>query len=137
MLLDKSPIRSRHKQLASKAGNHSRQSGSRTPTREIRWSNYSVGLRSKTFDEVAQILSEVVGQPFYAQAHAPEEFLENAFASGADPAYMNSVYTQFQLNTAGRIINADATFENFEAITGRKPTTWREFAQKQRHELKY
>lgn len=96
-----------------------------------------LGYDAKTFDEVAQILSEVVGQPFYAQAHAPEEFLENALASGADPAYMNSVYTQFQLNTAGRIMNADATFDNFEAITGRKPTTWREFAQKQRHELKY
>ena len=96
-----------------------------------------LGYDAKTFDEVAQILSEVVGQPFYAQAHTPEEFLENSLSTGADPAYMNSVYTQFKLNTTGQIPNADATFDNFEAITGRKPMTWREFAQKHRHELKY
>lgn len=96
-----------------------------------------LGYDAKTFDEVAQILSEVVGQPFFAQTHTPEEFLENALSTGADPAYMNSVYTQFKLNNAGQIPNADATFDNFEAITGCKPTTWYDFAQKHQHELKY
>jgi uncharacterized protein YbjT (DUF2867 family) len=92
---------------------------------------------AKTFDEIAQIFSEVVGKPFYAEARPPEEFLENAIAAGADIAYMTCVYTQFKLNAAGAIPNADATFDNFESITGRKPTTWREFAQRYKHALDY
>ena len=92
---------------------------------------------SKTFDEIAQILTEVLGTRFFAEDRPPEEFLENALAAGADPAYMTCVYTQFKLNERDAIPNADATFDNFEAITGRQPTTWREFAQRNNDELSY
>lgn len=91
-----------------------------------------LGYDAKTFDEVAQILTDVVGKPFYAEARPPEEFLANALAAGADPAYMTCIYTQFKLNAAGEIPNADATFDNFEAIAGRKPTVWKEFVLKHR-----
>ncbi|MBV8882937.1 MAG: NmrA family NAD(P)-binding protein [Chroococcidiopsidaceae cyanobacterium CP_BM_RX_35] len=96
-----------------------------------------LGYDAKTFDEVAQILTEVAGQPFYVQARPPEEFLENALAAGADPAYMTCVYTQFKLNALAAIPGSDATFDNFETITGRKPTSWREFALKHRDEFYY
>ncbi len=96
-----------------------------------------LGYDAKTFDEIAQILSSVVGKPFYAKAHPPEEFLENALKAGADTTYMTCIYTQFKLNIAGAIPNADAIFDNFEAITGRQPTTWREFAQRHKQELDY
>ncbi|MEL6224535.1 MAG: NmrA family NAD(P)-binding protein, partial [Cyanobacteria bacterium J06627_8] len=102
--------------------------------------NYSgqvipLGYDAKTFDEVAEILSRVTGKSFTADARPPEEFLENALAAGADFAYMTSVYTQFKLNGEGKILDADATFNNFEAITGRKPMTWHQFAQQHRDEL--
>ncbi len=96
-----------------------------------------LGYDAKSFAEIAEIFTEVVGQPFYAQARSPEEFLENALKGGADPAYMNCIYTQFKLNAAGAIPNADATFDNFEAIAGRKPMTWRDFALKNPEKLKY
>ncbi|MEL6470532.1 MAG: SDR family oxidoreductase [Cyanobacteria bacterium J06623_4] len=88
-----------------------------------------LGYDAKTFDEIAEIFSRVTGQPFTAQAHPPEEFLENALASGADVAYMTCVYTQFKLNGLDAIENADATYDNFESITGRRPTTWETFTQ--------
>ena len=88
-----------------------------------------LGYDAKTFDEIAEIFSQVTGQSFTAQAHPPEEFLETALASGADPAYMTCVYTQFKLNGLNAIEKADATYNNFEAITGRKPATWETFAQ--------
>jgi len=94
-----------------------------------------LGYDAKTFDEIADIFTQVTGQLFTAQARPPEEFLENALAAGGDPAYMNCVYTQFKLNNEGAIPNADATFDNFEAITGRKPTTWHEFAQQHQAQL--
>jgi len=94
-----------------------------------------LGYDAKTFAEVAEILSQVTGQAITAEARAPEEFLENALASGADLAYMTCVYTQFKLNGEDKIPNADATFDNFEAITGRTPTTWQTFAQQQRERI--
>jgi NAD(P)H dehydrogenase (quinone) len=96
-----------------------------------------LGYDAKTFDEIAEIFTEVVGQSFRAEAHSPEEFLQNALASGADAAYMTCVYTQFKLNAAGKIPNADATFDNFKSITGREPMTWKEFVQQRRNTLGY
>ncbi|MEL6579630.1 MAG: SDR family NAD(P)-dependent oxidoreductase, partial [Cyanobacteria bacterium J06621_12] len=52
-------------------------------------------------------------------------------------AYMNCVYTQFELNVADKIPEADATFNNFEAIVGRKPNTWQDFAVNYREQLEY
>ena len=96
-----------------------------------------LGYDAKTFAEIAQIFTEVAGKPFHAESRPPEEFLENALKAGADAAYMTCVYTQFKLNAAGAIPNADATFDNFEEIAGCKPTTWREFAEKNKHLLEY
>ena len=94
-----------------------------------------LGYDAKTFDEIADIFSQTTGQTFVAQAHPPEEFLESALASGADPAYMTCVYTQFKLNARNAIKNADATYDNFEAITGKEPSTWETFAQDNRDKL--
>jgi len=94
-----------------------------------------LGYDAKTFDEIAEILAQVTGQPFSAEAHPPEEFLEGALAAGADPAYITCVYTQFKLNGIGAIPDADATFNNFESITGRQPTTWHTFARRHKQEL--
>ncbi len=94
-----------------------------------------LGYEARTFAEIAEILTEVTGRPFAAEARPPEEFLTNALAAGADPAYMTCVYTQFKLNGAGAIPQADATFDNFEAIAGRQPVTWHEFARRHEAEL--
>ncbi|ESA37421.1 hypothetical protein N836_03250 [Leptolyngbya sp. Heron Island J] len=94
-----------------------------------------LGYDTKTFAEVAAILSQVTGQTIQAEARPPEEFLENSLAAGADPAYISCVYTQFKLNGEGAIPDADATFDNFETITGRPPTTWQTFAEHQREQL--
>ncbi len=96
-----------------------------------------LGYDGKTFEEIAQILTEVIGKPFYAEDRSREEFLDNALKAGADPAYMNCVYNQFKLNVEGKIPDAGKTFDNFEAITGKKPMTWREFIVKHREELTY
>ncbi|MEM9244454.1 MAG: NmrA family NAD(P)-binding protein [Cyanobacteria bacterium P01_F01_bin.153] len=95
-----------------------------------------LGYDAKTFAEVAEILSQVTGQTIQAEARPPAEFLENALASGADPAYVTCVYTQFKLNGEGRIPDADQTFDNFEAITGRQPMTWQMFADQNQNELR-
>lgn len=98
---------------------------------------YPLGYEAASIQEVADILTEVIGLPFRQESQPPEVFLEAMLQAGADPAYMNCIYTQFKLNIANAIPNADATFDNFEAITGKKPTSWREFALKHRDEFNY
>ena len=94
-----------------------------------------LGYDGKTFDEIAQILTDILGKPFYTENRPPEEFLNNSLKAGADPAYMNCIYHQFKLNVDNDIPDAGKTFDNFEAITGRKPMTWREFVMKHRAEI--
>ena len=100
-----------------------------------------LGYDAKTMDEVAQILTEVVGQAFETEAHPTKEFLDDALQEGEagiyPNAYMYCVYTQLELNRADAIPKADATFDNFEAITGRKPNTWHDFAVNYREQLAY
>lgn len=100
-----------------------------------------LGYDAKTMDEVAQILTEVIGQPFKTEVHPTKEFLNNLLQEGEEGiypnAYMYCVYTQFELNQADAIPEADAIFDNFEAIVGRKPNTWKEFAVNYREQLAY
>ena len=96
-----------------------------------------IGYDNKTFDEIAQIFTEVISKPFYVDTRPPEEFLTNILKTGADSAYMNCVYKQFKLDCEGKIPNAGATYDNFQAITGRKPINWREFTLKHYEEIVY
>lgn len=98
---------------------------------------YPLGEDTATMHEVAEILTDAVGKPFRLEAHSPEEFLEAMLKSGADPAYMHCIYNQLKLSAANNIPCADATFDNFEEITKRKPMTWQDFAQKHQPEFDY
>ena len=98
-----------------------------------------LGYDAKTIGEIAQIVSEVVGKPFKTKAHSPEEFLKTGVKLEADSiyqdVYIDSVYEQLQLNIADNIPQADATFDNFEAITGRKSNTWKDFILEHKEEF--
>jgi uncharacterized protein YbjT (DUF2867 family) len=98
---------------------------------------YPLGYDTATMQNVAEILTDAVGKPFRLEARSPEEFLDAMLKGGGDPAYMHCVYSQLKLNAANKIPCADATFDNFEKITGRKPMMWRDFAQKHRAEFDY
>lgn len=98
---------------------------------------YPLGYDAATMQEIAQILTDAVGKLFRLEARSPEEFLDAMLKSGGDPAYMHCVYTQLKLNADNKIPCADATFDNFEEITGCKPMTWRDFAQKHKAEFDY
>ncbi|KST61868.1 SDR family oxidoreductase [Mastigocoleus testarum] len=98
---------------------------------------YPLAYDTATMSEVAEILTEVIGKPYRVETRSPEDFLENMLKLGAEATYIHCVYTQLKLNIANEIPNADATFDNFEAITGCKPTSWWEFVEKNREELIY
>ncbi|KOC28389.1 NmrA family protein [Comamonas testosteroni] len=98
---------------------------------------YRLGYDAKSYDEIAAIMSELLGQPFCYEALPPEVFLENMRAVGAEMAYMNCVYDNFKRVAARAIPGVEDTFDNFPEITGREPVRWKEFVQKHRGAFAY
>lgn len=90
---------------------------------------YPLGYDAATMPEIATLLTEIVGQPFHLDNRSPEDFLETVLKAGGDPAYMHCVYNQLKMNIANAIPDANATFDNFEQVTGRQPITWRSLVQ--------
>ena len=93
---------------------------------------HRMGYDAQSLHGVAAILSEVVGGSFTYNPRPPEEFLANALAGGADPAYMKCVFDHYHAYAEGRIPNPDEVFDNFEGIVGRQPVRWSDFAAKHR-----
>jgi NAD(P)H dehydrogenase (quinone) len=63
-------------------------------------------------------------------SHArPKNFWKRCLAAGADPAYMRCVYQNWIDYKARAIPGQDTVYDNFFELTGRKPTTWAEFAK--------
>ncbi|MBD2248269.1 SDR family oxidoreductase [Nostoc sp. FACHB-888] len=104
---------------------------------EHRGQIYPLGYEAATMPEIAKELTEIIGKPFQVDNHSPEEFLETVLKAGGDPAYMQCIYHQLKLNIANAIPEADATFDNFEQITGQKPTTWQSLIQQERSSFIY
>lgn len=98
---------------------------------------YRLGYDAKSYDEIAAIMSEQLGQPFHYQALPPEVFLENMQAAGAEMAYMSCVYDNFKRIVARTIPGVADTFDNFPEITGREPVRWKDFVQKHRSAFVY
>ena len=90
---------------------------------------YRMGYDAQSLDDVARILTEVIGKPFRYDPRPPEEFLAKVLAAGADPAYMNCVYHHYFAYAEGKIPHPDQIFDNFQGITGREPVTWEAFAR--------
>ena len=98
---------------------------------------YRLGHQAATYDQIAAIFTEVIGQPFSYEARPPEEFYRNVLAAGAEPAYMKCVFDLFAELTNGTAVKPDEVFDNLPAIIGRKPRTWVDFAKKHGHKFRY
>lgn len=98
---------------------------------------YRLGYDAKTFDEIASLMTAIVGKPFRYEALSPEIFREAMESSGAEMAYMNCVYDHWKRHAAGTIPGAADIFDNFHEITGKQPTTWDVFIEKHKVELDY
>jgi uncharacterized protein YbjT (DUF2867 family) len=98
---------------------------------------YRMGYEALNYDEIAEIFTRELGQPFRYEARPPEEFYRNVLAAGAEPAYMKCVFNSYSDFTAGRGERVDETFDNLPAIIGKKPRTMAEFARKHAAAFRY
>jgi NAD(P)H dehydrogenase (quinone) len=102
-----------------------------------RGQTYRLGYDAATFGELAEKLTDSVGQPFRYEPLPPEVFLEAMRSAGAEMAYMNCVYDHWKRYAAGTIPGADDTFDNFRSITGRQPATLSDFILRHKAEFSY
>jgi NAD(P)H dehydrogenase (quinone) len=98
---------------------------------------YRLGYEVKSYYEVAEMFTSVLGQPFSYQPRPPSEFLRNVLAAGAEPAYMKCVFDSYSDLTDGTDIGADQVFDNFTSITGGHPRTIADFARRYADRFRY
>lgn len=98
---------------------------------------YRLGYDAASFGDLAELMTDIVGQPFRYDPLPPEVFLEAMRSAGAEMAYMNCVYDHWKRYAAGTIPGADDTFDNFPAITGKQPTKLADFILRHKAEFAY
>jgi uncharacterized protein YbjT (DUF2867 family) len=98
---------------------------------------YHLGYEARTYYDIAEVFTQVIGQPFSYEPRPPEEFYRNVLAAGAEPSYMKCVFDSYTDYTAGKVLGTDQVFDNFPAITGKKPRTLADFARTHADKFRY
>jgi len=98
---------------------------------------YDLSVEARSVPEIAVELTEALGQPFRLAARSPDEFLKAALKAGMDPYYAHGARDALDRFSRNAVRGQADTFDNVEAIIGRKPTTWRQFAESHRSEFSY
>jgi NAD(P)H dehydrogenase (quinone) len=106
------------------------------PARHV-GSTYRLGYDARTYDDIAKIMSHVLGKPFRYEARPPSEFLSHVLAAGAEPAYMKCVFDSYTDFTDGSNERADEVFDNFPALVGRAPCMLSDFIRNHADEFRY
>jgi NAD(P)H dehydrogenase (quinone) len=88
---------------------------------------YRLGAEVRSYHEIAEIMSDVVGQSFVYEPRSPSEFLRKSIAAGAEPVYMRSVHDNYADLEAGRGPGLAQSFQDFSRLTGRAPRSLRDF----------
>jgi NAD(P)H dehydrogenase (quinone) len=97
---------------------------------------YRLGYEAKSFNEIAQLMTNYFGKPYRYESLPAEEFYKNVLAAGGEPAYMKCVYECFRDFTTGDL-KGDEVFDNFPSIVGRPPTTIAQFIEKNADAFRY
>jgi NAD(P)H dehydrogenase (quinone) len=98
---------------------------------------YHLGYDARSYHEVAETLTRLLGQPFVYEPRPPREFLKNVLAVGAEPAYMQCVHDSFELLGQGLLPKSDIVYNNFESLTAQRPHTLDDFILKNAARFRY
>lgn len=98
---------------------------------------YRLGAEVRSYREIAEIMSEVIGQNFVYEPHLPSEFLAKSVAAGAEPIYMRSVHDNYADLDAGRGPGVSQSFEDFSRLTGKAPRTLKDFIASHADRFRY
>lgn len=97
---------------------------------------YRMGYENKNYAQIATLLTEDLGLPFRYQASDPQEFWDFAQSNALELAYMKSIYDHYLAFTAGELSREGMVFDNFQKITGKAPTSVKQFLIKHQDRFK-
>ncbi|MGO2305438.1 MAG: SDR family oxidoreductase [Providencia sp.] len=97
---------------------------------------YRLGYETKSHHQIAQLLTKELGIPFQYKAEDPNEFWQHALNNNLELAYMKSIYDHFIAFSSGELDRTGMVFDNFQKITGKAPTTLKEFILKHQNRFK-
>ncbi len=100
-------------------------------------STYRIGADIKSYAEIAEIMTRIIGKPFTYEARPPEEFLGKALAAGSNAAYMQSAFENYVAYSAGKRSGVEELTGTFHEIIGRPPTSIEDFLYKHRSRFAY
>jgi uncharacterized protein YbjT (DUF2867 family) len=98
---------------------------------------YRIGADIKSYAEIAEIMTRIVGKPFTYEARPPEEFLSNALAGGSNAAYMQSAFENYLAYSVGKRSGVEELTGTFQEIIGRPPTSIEDFLYRHRSRFAY
>ncbi len=96
---------------------------------------YPLAVEALSFEGIAAILSDVMGHPVEYRPRGAAELLPILLKQGMEPTYAKSLAGGVAAIEAGQMPLADAVYPTVEAVTGRKPIGWREFAEQRKGDL--
>jgi NAD(P)H dehydrogenase (quinone) len=98
---------------------------------------YRIGADIKSYAEIAEIMTRIVGKLFTYEARPPEEFLRKVLAAGSNAAYMQSAFDNYVSYSAGKRSGIEELTGTFQEIIGRPPTSIEDFLYKHRSMFAY
>ena len=87
---------------------------------------YKLAVEAMTFPELARLASEILGREFQYQSISPEGMLERLRHAPIDQKYGESGYHTMRMVNEGLLPDFGDVHEDFQAVTGELPVTWRE-----------
>ncbi|MDK3006628.1 SDR family oxidoreductase [Providencia rettgeri] len=91
---------------------------------------YRLGYENKNYTQIAELITEQLGITFQYQAENPDEFWQHALNNNLELAYMKSIYDHYVDFTNGKLDRTGIVFDNFQTITGKPPTSLKQFILK-------
>ena len=94
-----------------------------------------VAADSATLRQVAEMLAESLGHDVALQPTDPRQFEQMAIEHGAEPAYIDCVASQFEMDAAGVLPKVPPNVDQLTAILGRAPIRWTDHIARVRDSL--
>jgi NAD(P)H dehydrogenase (quinone) len=91
---------------------------------------YRLGAEVRSYTEIAELLTRVVGKPYVSESLPPDGFLAKALAAGADSGYMQAVLENYMAYADGTRKGEEKLFSHFLDVTGRKPASVEDFIRR-------
>jgi uncharacterized protein YbjT (DUF2867 family) len=96
---------------------------------------YPLAVEAQSFPEIAEILTKVTERKVEYRPRPATDLLPLLLRQGMEPVYAASLAGGVAAIEAGEMPLADAVYDTVEAVTGRRPVTWQDFALQKKPDL--